>query len=158
MKIYALLLLCAVLLLTSTNSSALKAVDGQDLDDMFQQDSLLIEASLECVYFKIYLADEGWQKSRGLMFVKSLPKEWGMLFRYPTERNISMYMKNTLIPLDMVFVKSGGQVIHIAKQTTPGSLDSISPGAPAVAVLEINGGLSKRFGLEPGMRVLYPEL
>ena len=151
-------LLAALAALLAPSAGAIKAVDGRNLESMFEQDSLLLEGALECLHFNVYLADETWQKARGLMFVKSLPEDWGMLFRYPTERGISMYMKNTLIPLDMLFIAAGGEVIHIAARTTPGSLTSIGPGAPSRAVLEINGGLSERLGIAPGHRVLYPVL
>ena len=147
-----------VLALTPWDSGAIRAVDGRDLDTIFANDVLVIEASRECLFFNIYLADEPWQKARGLMFVKALPQDWGMLFRYPAERHISMYMKNTLISLDMLFIAKGGNIIHIAARTTPGSLESIYPEAPALAVLEINGGLSEQLGVTPGQRVLYPPL
>ena len=152
------LALLFVLLGVPTGGSSITTVDGRELESMFKMDGLLVEASLECLFFHIYLANESWQKARGLMFVKSLPEDHGMLFRYGSERRISMYMKNTLIPLDMVFIGTGGEVIDIAAETTPGSLTSIAPDQPALGVLEINGGLSERLGLSVGHQVIYPPM
>ena len=156
MMLSRLVVICMLALPSS--SYGITAVDGRELESMFEIDGFLVEASQECLFFNVFLAEEGWQKARGLMFVKSLPEDYGMLFQYPSERRISMYMKNTLIPLDMVFIAAGGKVIDIAAQTTPGSLSSISPGEPALAVLEINGGLAARVGLSVGHQVIYPRM
>ncbi len=135
-------------------AQALKAVDGEELESLYAVDQLVLNGARECVRFQIYLADERWQKSRGLMFVAELPEDWGMLFGYPAPRRISMYMKNTLIPLDMLFFGDDGSIMHIAANTTPGSLKSVGPSEHAVAVLEINGGLSQRLGFKVGSRLL----
>ncbi len=145
--------LAAISLLGPT-AHALTAVDGKELETLYATDQLILDGARECVRFQIYLADEGWQKSRGLMFVAELPEDWGMLFRYPTPRRISMYMKNTLIPLDMLFFNKDGSIVHVAANTTPGSLKSIGPGGLAIAVLEINAGLSQRLGFEAGTVLL----
>ena len=81
------------------------------------------------------------------MYVPEMPDDVGMLFIHPSERMISMWMKNTLIPLDMVFMDSSGVVTHIAANTVPGSLDTISSMQPALGILEINGGLAARLGI-----------
>ena len=133
---------------------ALTAVDGKELESLYAVDQLVLDGTEECVHFRIYLADESWQKARGLMFVAELPEDWGMLFRYPSARRISMYMKNTLIPLDMLFFDEQGSIVYIAEHTTPGSLKSVGPPGPAVAVLEINAGLSARLGFRVGSRLL----
>jgi len=135
-------------------AQALTAVDGKQLEALYAVDQLLLNGARECVRFQIYLADESWQKSRGLMFVAELPQDWGMLFRYPAPRRISMYMKNTLIPLDMLFFDRNGKVVHVAAHTTPGSLKSVGPRGPAIAVLEINAGLSEQLGFKAGSELL----
>lgn len=140
--------------LLGPTAQALTAVDGKQLESLYAVDQLVLNGAWECVRFQIYLADEGWQKARGLMFVAELPVDWGMLFRYPAPRRISMYMKNTLIPLDMLFFGGDGNVIHVAAHTTPGSLKSVGPGGPAIAVLEINAGLSEQLGFKAGSELL----
>ena len=90
------------------------------------------------------------------MFRRSLAPDGGMLFIYPTERTISMWMRNTLIPLDMVFIAADGRIVKVAQRTVPMSLATISSGGPAKAVLEVNGGTAARLGLEPGGRVVHP--
>jgi uncharacterized membrane protein (UPF0127 family) len=140
--------------LLGSPAQALTAVDGKQLESIYAVDQLVLNGAKECVRFRIYLADESRQKARGLMFVAELPEDWGMLFRYPAPRRISMYMKNTLIPLDMLFFAANGSVVHVAANTTPGSLKSIAPNGPAIAVLEINAGLSERLGFKAGSKLL----
>jgi uncharacterized membrane protein (UPF0127 family) len=106
--------------------------------------------------FRIELATAPQQQSQGLMFRRSLAPDGGMLFVYPSERTISMWMRNTLIPLDMVFIAADGRIVKVAQRTVPMSLATISSGGPAKAVLEVNGGTAARLGLEPGDRVVHP--
>ena len=108
--------------------------------------------------FTVWLADTPQRKSQGLMFVRSLPATRGMLFVYEQPHDISMWMKNTYIPLDMVFIDASGRILQIVEQTTPHSLDKIRSNAPARAVLEIGGGEAKRLGLHPGQQVNHPAL
>ena len=130
---------------------------GRPLVQDFAQSSLIIDTSGQaCEHFGIFIASERNAQARGLMFVREMPADVGMLFIHPSERMISMWMRNTLIPLDMVFMDSSGVVIHIAENTVPGSLDSISSMQPALAVLEINGGLAARLGIQPGDLVRHP--
>jgi uncharacterized membrane protein (UPF0127 family) len=90
------------------------------------------------------------------MFRKSLPPDAGMLFDYRTPSTASMWMKNTLIPLDMLFVDEQGRVVNIHERAVPGSLDPIAAMAPARAVIELNGGTAARLGIKPGDRVIFP--
>src|SRR4029079_8762227 len=97
--------------------------------------------------FQVWLADTPQRQAQGLMFVRSLPDLRGMLFAYPQPKAISMWMKNTYIPLDMVFIDDHGRIQQIVEQTTPHSLDLIRSNEPALAVLEIAGGEAKRLGI-----------
>jgi uncharacterized protein len=108
--------------------------------------------------FEVWLADNPSRKAQGLMFVRALPELKGMLFVYPNPMPIGMWMKNTYIPLDMVFIDERGRIQQIIEQTTPHSLDTISSKDPALAVLEIAGGEAKRLGLHPGQHVRHPAL
>jgi uncharacterized membrane protein (UPF0127 family) len=108
--------------------------------------------------FEVWLADNSRRQAQGLMFVRSLPDLRGMLFVHESPRPISMWMKNTYIPLDMVFIDARGRIQEIVAQTTPHSLEIVRSKEPALAVLEIAGGEAKRLGLHPGQRVVHPAL
>lgn len=133
------------------------SAQGRPLVQDFPQSSLIIDTSADtCEHFGIFIASERNAQARGLMYVPEMPDDVGMLFIHPSERMISMWMKNTLIPLDMVFMDSSGIVIHVAENTVPGSLDTISSMQPALAVLELNGGLAARLGIRTGDQVRHP--
>jgi uncharacterized membrane protein (UPF0127 family) len=108
--------------------------------------------------FEVWLADSPQRQSQGLMFVRALPDLRGMLFVHETPQAISMWMKNTYIPLDMVFIDAHGHIQQIVEQTKPHSLDIIRARDPALAVLEIAGGEAKKLGLHPGQRVIHSAL
>jgi len=108
--------------------------------------------------FQVWLADTPGRQAQGLMFVRSLPPERGMLFVHDEPTPISMWMKNTYIPLDMVFIDGRGRIQQIVEQATPHSLDHINSKEPALAVLEIAGGEAHRLGLHPGQRVTHSAL
>ncbi len=108
--------------------------------------------------FEVWVADSPRRQAQGLMFVRTLPALRGMLFVHESPKPISMWMKNTYIPLDMVFIDARGRIQEIIEQTKPHSLDLIGSKEPALAVLEIAGGEAKRLGLHPGQRVLHPAL
>jgi uncharacterized membrane protein (UPF0127 family) len=106
--------------------------------------------------FTVELATTPDQMEQGLMFRQSLAADAGMLFDYRAPAMAAMWMKNTLIPLDMLFVDERGQIINIHERAVPGSLDPIAAAAPARAVIELNGGTAARLGIRPGDRVLFP--
>ena len=108
--------------------------------------------------FQVWLADNPRRQSQGLMFVRDLPDLRGMLFVHQQPKTISMWMKNTYIPLDMVFINERGRIQQIIEQATPHSLDLIRSDKPALAVLEIAGGEARRLGIHPGQRVTHPAL
>jgi uncharacterized membrane protein (UPF0127 family) len=108
--------------------------------------------------FDVWLADTPARQAQGLMFVRSLPPARGMLFVHPAPRPISMWMKNTYIPLDMVFIDGLGRIQQIIANTKPHSLDLVRSTGPALAVLELAGGEARRLGLKPGQQVIHPAL
>ena len=103
--------------------------------------------------FQVEAARNDAQREKGLMFRRNLPPDRGMLFDFKTSQPVMMWMKNTYIPLDMVFISRAGQVTHIAKNAEPLSERIIPSDGPAYAVLEINGGAADRIGLKPGDKV-----
>jgi uncharacterized membrane protein (UPF0127 family) len=94
-------------------------------------------------------------RSTGLMYRRSIGPDEGMLFVYENEREISMWMKNTYIPLDMFFVRRDGVISHIAANTEPFSENIIPSEGPALAVIEMAGGSASRLGIKPGDRVRH---
>mgnify|MGYP000051797483 CR=1 FL=1 len=105
--------------------------------------------------FVIEVADSETERARGLMFRRQLAKNAGMLFDYGKEQKISMWMKNTFIALDMIFISAAGRVISIAQDTVPHSLRPISSDRPARAVLEVNAGTADQLQIRIGDRVWH---
>jgi uncharacterized protein len=106
--------------------------------------------------FSVELAATDEERERGLMFRKELPDGHGMLFDFKADRNVAMWMKNTLIPLDMIFIRSDGRISNIAENTEPMSTRIIPSRGAVRAVLEVAGGTAKRLGIEVGDRVAHP--
>jgi uncharacterized protein len=126
-------------------------------DIVFPRDELWIESAETETrhHFEIELAEGNRQMARGLMFRSELADNAGMLFDFGRTGPIAMWMKNTLIPLDMLFVDARGTISHIARWTTPLSLETISSRGPARAVIEIKGGRAEQLGIAPGDRVIH---
>jgi uncharacterized protein len=107
------------------------------------------------INFKIWTADTPARDEQGLMFQRSMDLHAGMLFVFPNNERISMWMKNTYIPLDMLFMNQHGIIEYIAANTTPFSETIISPTMPEYAVLELNGGACAQLGIKVGDSVLH---
>ena len=132
------------------------AFGNEELDAVFGKDVLIIEASEHACYrFDIYVAMTDAQRSRGLMFVRDLPATTGMLFVYPGNHAVSMWMKNTFIPLDMVFARLDGTVINVIRDTEPQSLQSRASNGPAAFVLELNAGVTARLSIDENSRLIW---
>ena len=123
------------------------------LDAAFGRAVITVGGRLACHRIGVWLALDTAQRARGLMHVPAMPDDRGMLFVYPRERRVSMWMKNTLIPLDMVFIRADGTVANVAADTEPLSLESVYSRGPVSAVLELNAGMAARLGIEPGRRI-----
>ena len=106
--------------------------------------------------FSVEMATTEQEKETGLMYRKELPDGKGMLFDFSPEQQVSMWMKNTYISLDMIFIRADGRILRIAENTEPLSTKIISSGGPAKAVLEVIGGTAQKYGIQPGDRVAHP--
>jgi len=149
-----LLLALPLWLATGPASGDTEVADSAaDLDAAFGRAVITVEGRLACHRIGVWLALDAAQRARGLMYVRAMPEDRGMLFLYPGERRVSMWMKNTLIPLDMVFVRSDGTVANVAARTEPLSLESVYSRGPVSAVLELNAGAAARLGIESGRRI-----
>lgn len=107
--------------------------------------------------FEAWRADTPQTRAQGLMFVKSLPSDQAMIFVYGPPQRVGMWMKNTLIPLDMLFVDDGGCVVKVHERARPGDLATIAADVPVVLVVELAGGTAASLGLGQGDRVARPE-
>lgn len=95
-------------------------------------------------------------RARGLMFRRHMAADHGMLFDFERDEPVAMWMKNTYLPLDMVFIRPDGTISRIAADTEPLSTAVISSGSPVVAVLELNAGTAAKLGIQPGDRIEHP--
>jgi uncharacterized membrane protein (UPF0127 family) len=121
-----------------------------------QTSGLVIQGSTGAEHrFEVYEAADQASKAQGLMYVRRLPADQGMLFVFEPARMATMWMKDTYIPLDMLFVAEDGRIAHIHHWAQPLSLDLIRAQSPVRAVLELNGGTARRLGIAPGDRVLH---
>ncbi|MDX1711521.1 MAG: DUF192 domain-containing protein [Rhodovibrionaceae bacterium] len=117
----------------------------------FETDTLVIEtADGESHRFEVELAVTAAQQGQGLMYRQSMDENAGMLFVERRERRWRMWMENTYIPLDMLFIDSGGRILRIVERTVPLSREIIASGQPAKAVLELNAGTANRLDIQVG--------
>jgi uncharacterized membrane protein (UPF0127 family) len=153
-------LLTLLALLTLGIAAPLRAQNGpiEDLDSFPRGKLAITLAGKQQLTFEVWLADTPRRQAQGLMFVRSLAPQRGMLFVHESPKPISMWMKNTYIALDMVFIDARGRIQQIVAQTTPHSLEIVRSDQPALAVLEIGGGEAQRLGLKPGQHVSHPAL
>ncbi len=134
-----------------------QTIANDDLDAAFDKDTLVISAGEHACYaFDIYLAMTPEQRSRGLMFVRYLPESTGMLFTYRQPQVLSIWMKNTYIPLDILFIRADGSIANIHKDAVPLSLESMRSIEPLNFVLELNAGVTGRLQIDTDSRIIFP--
>jgi uncharacterized membrane protein (UPF0127 family) len=139
--------LVAALMVWAFAGAAAKAASVQPLE-------IVTKAGVQV--FSVEMATTEKEKETGLMYRKELPDGKGMLFDFSPEQQISMWMKNTYISLDMIFIGADGRILRIAENTEPESTRIISSGGPAKAVLEVIAGTARKYGIAPGDRVAHP--
>ena len=106
--------------------------------------------------FTVEVVDNDADRAKGLMYRKELPEGQGMLFDFHRDQEVSFWMQNTYIPLDMIFIRGDGRISHIAENTEPLSTRLIPSNGPVRAVLEVIGGTSRKLGIAAGDRVASP--
>lgn len=126
-----------------------------DTAAVFPVEALEIVTSNGSFQFSVEIADESAERSRGLMFRETMLPTHGMLFDFGEIAPIMMWMKNTPLSLDMLFIKEDGTIARIAANTKPFSTAIISSGEPVSHVLELNAGIAKQIGAKPGDRIMH---
>ncbi len=147
--------LCGLLLWSAVNAAATS--DTQRLDRDFSRSTLQIATPDGKLHkIDVWIADNDARRSRGLMFVEDMADDAGMLFIYPQPQSISMWMKNTHLSLDMLFVSADGRVHRVAENTKPMSTDTISSDGTVLAVIELKAGSAARMKIRSGAQVIHP--
>jgi uncharacterized membrane protein (UPF0127 family) len=122
----------------------------------FGKSELAIDTASGKQHFSVEVAKTQEQMMQGLMYRRSMAADAGMLFAYDHPQPVAFWMKNTLIPLDMLFIGADGTVLDIHERAVPLSLDSIATDQPVLGVLELNGGTVSRLGIKRGDHVDHP--
>ena len=151
----ALVIICLALAACSPQTPT-KIGTMPDLDGHFDFGTLeVVNDAGESMKFDVYLAENFDQHRRGLMFVRDMPEATGMLFIYEQIDIRSIWMKNTYIPLDIVFARGDGSVINVVRDATPQTLNSNRSTEPARYVLELNAGTTRRLAIGTNSRLLW---
>ena len=127
---------------------------GLSQDAEFQPLEIVTKAGVQT--FTVEMAKTDKERETGLMYRTELADGRGMLFDFSPEQQVSMWMKNTILSLDMIFISANGRILRIAENTEPQSLKIISSGGPAKGVLEVVAGTARKYGIAPGDQVVHP--
>jgi uncharacterized membrane protein (UPF0127 family) len=126
------------------------------LKDFDRIQLVMANSENRCIFFDTYIAISSQQRSQGLMYIRQLDTYEGMIFLYPKAIQISMWMKNTLISLDMLFFDGSGKIAASHLGAVPLSTDTIKSGVEVNAVLELNAGSVELFGLHENSQIIFP--
>jgi len=140
-------ILCLILLPSLLIARAAGAADPNTLE---------IVSKTGVHVFSVELAVTGDEQARGLMFRRELPEGRGMLFDFKPEREVTMWMENTYVSLDMIFIRRDGRILRIAENTEPLSRRIIASGGAVRGVLEVVAGTASKLGIAPGDKVAHP--
>lgn len=159
-KINALLAILSLSLATACEptSGEQASREGQPSHQLHQLElsNLRIETAAGLHRFRVYTVSSPEQMRMGLMHVEKLPQDTGMLFAYGQNRSAAMWMRNTLISLDILFIRQDGTIANIHKNAKPHDETSLPSQGRVYAALEINGGLTDKLNIQPGDRVSHP--
>ena len=154
-KFLAARIVLAAALLIATSAALPQGAAPEPLS-AFPQSLLAIRTSAgKVVNFKIWEADTPKREEQGMMFIREMDGHTGMLFMFPENRPVHMWMKNTYVSLDLLFLNAHGKIDYIAENATPRSEAIIGPKTPEFAVLELKGGACEHFGIKVGDKVLH---
>jgi len=131
-------------------------VGGTAAQEVFEKSQLVIVTAAGPQTFRIEIAKTPRQQAQGLMYRRRMAADAGMLFPYGSPRRLAFWMKNTFIPLDLLFIAADGRIANIQERAVPQSLEPIRSRGKALAVLELNGGTVSRLKIKPGDKVEYP--
>jgi uncharacterized protein len=152
---------CLLLLLTCMLLAPVGCSGGAMSENGPQSANSVIPATVQTlkgiVKLNVEVARTPEEQARGLMFRESLPADGGMLFPMDPPRHASFWMKNTIIPLDMIFIRPDGSIARIEPETIPHSLAPVTSGEPVSAVLELAGGRAAALGIAEGDRVIWDD-
>jgi len=123
--------------------------------ERFEKSALSIVTAKGEAKFEVEIAKTPTQQAQGLMYRRSMPANAGMLFVYTRPQPVSYWMKNTFIPLDMIFIGANGRIVNIRQRTVPHSLVPVRSKGKVQAVLELNGGTTSRLGIKVGDSVRH---
>ena len=146
------LLLCLAALPSAQGASPLRLLSKFPASSI-----IVVNSDGPCVLLDVWVATSPAQRSQGLMFIEELGTYEGMVFLYRQPADIAMWMKNTLISLDMLFIRGNQRIASIAENTTPLSTDTIYSGEPVQIVLELNAGSAQRWNISPEDWILFNE-
>jgi len=119
---------------------------------------LSIQTATEIHDFTVEIAENDAERALGLMYRKSLAPDAGMLFDFQADQQVAFWMRNTLIPLDMIFIRADGTIANVHPEAVPGDLTSIPSDGPVRFVLEIPGGRAAELGIAAGDRLVHPRV
>ena len=120
------------------------------------QQTLEIATKTGVHVFAVEIADNDAERAKGLMYRKELPEGQGMLFDFHREQEVSFWMQNTYIPLDMIFIRGDGRILRVAENAEPQSERLVPSNGPVRGVLEVIAGTARKLGIAPGDRVAHP--
>lgn len=128
---------------------------NQEVIPLFSQETILVETATHQYSMTVEIAETKEQQAHGLKYRKNLGQDHGMLFLFPAPKNIAMWMQDTEISLDMVFINFAGEIVHIEDNTEPYSTDAITAGQPVSAVLELPAGTAQELNIGVGDTVKH---
>jgi len=146
--IFIIILCSSFVFPLSTYTANTKTLD--DLENLEKSSVSITLDSNESIEFSVLIAESNKDRRQGLMHIEFMEENQGMLFIFNPPRRVSMWMRNTPMPLDILFINRNGKIINIEENTTPYSTKALSSGGTIYWVLEINGGLSKKMGIKTG--------
>lgn len=146
-----------IILLVSSCKQENKSISNIDEPIKFKNEGVLeiLNDSISIVKLNIEIADDEYERQTGLMYRTSLDEKQAMLFIFEDEKPRSFYMKNTYVPLDIIFINADNKIVSISENTKATDESSIPSNAPAKYVLEINAGLTQKWHIEPGNTIKY---